>query len=143
MVPIKQKVSALILSEDSQSEGMKLTGAIVKKAACKMKSAKSDVSGGFSSDALLHAPDSLFELLVLVYKSWLVHGTVTLSLQACAFLPLLKNALKDPANTDSYRAIAGSSLLLKLFDQCVLVVAVTAFSLATRRGQTPPSASGW
>ena len=77
--------------------------------ACKMKPAKSDVSGAFSSDALLHAPDSFFYILALVYKSWL----------AFAFLPLLKNALKDPANTDSYRAIAGSSLLLKLFDQCV------------------------
>ena len=94
----------------------------MKKAACKMKSNKSDVSGSFVSDALLHAPDIVFELLALVYRSWLVHGTVTLSLLACAFLPLLKNALKDPADTNSYRAIAGSSLLLKLFDQCVLLV---------------------
>ena len=52
----------------------------------------------------------------------MVHGTVTVSLLACAFLPLLKNALKNPADTNSYRAIAGSSLLLKLFDQCVLLV---------------------
>ena len=90
--------------------------------ACKMKPAKSDVSGAFCSDVLLHAPDSVFDHLALVYRSWLVHGTVTPSLLACAFLPLLKNALKDPADTNSYRAIAGSSLLLKLFDQCVLVV---------------------
>ena len=61
-------------------------------------------------------------MLALVYRSWLVHGKVTVSLLACAFLPLLKNALKNPADTNSYRAIAGSSLLLKLFDQCVLLV---------------------
>ena len=33
---------------------------------------------------------------------------------------MLKNNLKDPANTNSYRAIAGLSLLLKLFDKVVL-----------------------
>ena len=87
-----------------------------------MKPGKMDVSEGFSSDALLHAPDSLFENLAMVYRSWMVHGTVTMSLLACAFMPLLKSSLKDPADTNNYRAIAGSSLLLKLFDQCVLVV---------------------
>ena len=40
----------------------------------------------------------------------------------CAFLPLLKNALKDPADTGSYRAIAGSSLILKLFEKVILVI---------------------
>ena len=59
---------------------------------------------------------------MLLTRSWLVHGIVTPSLLACAFLPLLKNSLKDPADTNSYRAIASSSLLLKLFDQCVLQV---------------------
>ena len=37
-------------------------------------------------------------------------------------MPLLKNALKDPADTGSYRAIAGSSILLKLFDKVVLLL---------------------
>ena len=37
-------------------------------------------------------------------------------------MPLLKNALKNPADTGSYRAIAGSSLLLKLFDKVVLLL---------------------
>ena len=38
----------------------------------------------------------------------------------CAFLPLLKSSLKDPGSSDSYRAIAGSSLLLKAFEGCIL-----------------------
>ena len=46
---------------------------------------------------------------------------MTLSLLACAFLPLVKGR-KDPAKTSSYRAIAGSSLLLKLFDKTVLAI---------------------
>ena len=37
-------------------------------------------------------------------------------------MPLLKNALKDPGDKGSYRAIAGSSILLKLFDKVVLLL---------------------
>ena len=47
---------------------------------------------------------------------------MSLNLLACAFLPLLKSSLKNPAEANSYRAIAGSSLLLKLFDQVILLL---------------------
>lgn len=87
-----------------------------------MKPGKMDVSGGYSSDALLHAPDSLFDNLAVVFKSFLIHGTVSRPLLACAFLPLLKGGLKDPGKCDSYRAIAGSSQILKLFDNTVLLI---------------------
>ena len=106
----------------SLSEVIKITGAKVKEAAASMKTGKADVSGGFNSDAILNGPDSLFDNLALVYRSWCIHGTVTQSLLACAFLPLLKNALKDPADPGSYRAIAGSSIVLKLFDKVVLLI---------------------
>ena len=101
MVDIKKKVSELIDSENSVHEVLSLTGQVVKKAALKMKPSKADVSEGFTSDSLLHAPDSLFDLLASVYRSWLIHGTVTPSLLACAFLPLLKSSLKDPTDIDS------------------------------------------
>ena len=45
-----------------------------------------------------------------------------LSLLACSFLPLLKSSLKDPSDPDSYRAIAGSSLILKTFELVVLIL---------------------
>ena len=87
-----------------------------------MKPSKSDVSSSYTSDAILNAPDVFFDYLALVYRSWLIHGTVTLSLLSCAFLPLFKGGLKDPSLTDSYRAIAGSSLLLKLFDNVIILL---------------------
>ena len=118
---INAQISGLI-NPDSINEVLKVNGNIVKSAACKMKAGKSDVSEGYSSDAILNAPDELFEYLACVFRSWLVHGTVTSCLLACAFLPLLKNSLKNPADTNSYRAIAGSSLILKLFDKTVLLV---------------------
>ena len=61
-----------------------------------------------------------------MFQSWLLHGTVTRSFLACAFLPFLK-VLKDPSLTDSYKAVAGSSVILnfsktlvKLLDYVVL-----------------------
>ena len=51
----------------------------------------------------------------------MVHGTVTSYLLACSFLPLLKGT-KDPSDTGSYRAIAGSSLILKLFEKVILQI---------------------
>ena len=110
------------ISDDSSIEVNKITCEVVKMAAVTMKKCKGDVSGSFTSDAIRNAPDTLFENLASVFRSWLYHGTVTKSLLACAFMPLLKNSMKDPAETKSYRAIAGSSLWLKLFDRVILTV---------------------
>ena len=118
---LKQQVQCLI-GPESIREVSKITCQAVKKAALLLKPKKSDVSGGFTSDAILNSPDILFVHLAAVFRDWVVHGTVTPSLLACAFLPLLKNSLKDPADTGSYRAIAGSSLILKLFEKTVLLL---------------------
>ena len=74
-----------------------------------MKPGKVDVTGAYSSDVFLNAPDVLFDLLASVFRSYLVHGTVTLQILCCAFLPLFKGGLKNPESFDSYRAIAGAS----------------------------------
>ena len=97
----------------------KITCDSVKSATIKMKSRKSDVSGGYTSDCLLHGPDILFSHLAAVFRGWMIHGAVTSSVLACAFLPLLKPQ-KNEQQTSSYRAIAGSSLILKQFEKTVL-----------------------
>ena len=74
-----------------------------------MKSAKSDVSGVFTSDILLNSPDVLFEKMAAVFRSYFIHGDVKLELLSCAFPPLLESSLKEPSKTDSGRVIAGSS----------------------------------
>jgi len=110
--------------DQSQScqEIEKVTGLVVKEAVSKIKPLKGNISGSFVSDALKHAPDSFFHQLATNYRSWLYHGTVTKSLLACSFLPNLKSSLKDPADPGSYRAIAGSSLILKVFEMVVLLL---------------------
>ena len=116
---LKEELSQEI-SDRSCLEADKISGYVVKNAAFKMKPKKGDVSGSYTSDAILHAPDIFFDYLALVYRSWLMHGSVSRNLLSCAFIPLYKGGLKDPTNTESYRAIASSSLLLKLFDNVVI-----------------------
>ena len=123
MEDIKRQLKDLINnSEGGRDEVIKITGSVVKEAACKLDPGKGDATEGYTSDALLNAPDILFDKLAMVYRSWMYHGTVSLNLLSCAFLPLLKSTLKDPSEINSYRAIAGSSLLLKLFDQVILLL---------------------
>ena len=71
----------------------------------RMKPGKTDVTGVYTSDVFLHAPDLLFEQLAAVFRSYLSHGTVSLQILSCAFMPLFKGGLKNPAIFDSYRAI--------------------------------------
>ena len=104
----------------AEKEVKKITGAVVANAARRMKSGKVDVSQAFTSDIFCHAPVVLFEKLAAIFRSYLVHGTITLSALACSFMPLLKSSRKDPSKFDSWRAVAGASQLLKLFEYCIL-----------------------
>ena len=121
MNEIKEKLNSII-GQESMSDVNKVTGSVVKEACSRMKPGKTDVSESFTSDILLHAPDNLFECLAVIFRSFLVHGNVTLELLSCAFLPLFKGGLKNPNMSDSYRAIAGSSQILKLLDNVILLL---------------------
>jgi hypothetical protein len=121
MEKLKDKVEGCVGKQDS-AEIEKVTGLAVKLAAGAMKKGKMDVSGSYGSDAIKHAPDTFYDYLAAVYRSWLVHGTVSRPLLACAFLPLLKCSQKNPAETKSYRAIAGSAAILLLFERVVLAL---------------------
>ena len=116
---IKSQVDSLI-DENSCKEIKKITGDIVKDACSKMKAGKLDVSGGFSSDVFLHCPDYLYDMLASVFRSFLVYGSVTPMILSCAFLPLFKGGFKNPEKFDSYRAIAGGSQVLKLFEYVII-----------------------
>ena len=98
-----------------ETEVMKITAKEVKVACRRMKAGKTDVTGGYASDVFRHAPEVLYEKLASVFRSYLTHGTITLSILSCSFMPLLKSARKDPTQFDSWRAVAGASQLLKLF----------------------------
>ena len=108
-----------IEGENSARHVIRVTGLVVKEAIKRLWAKKGDVTGSYNCDMIKNCPDLFYELLAGVFQSWLMHGTVTRSFLACAFIPLVKG-LKDPSLTDSYRAVAGSSLILKLFDYVIL-----------------------
>jgi hypothetical protein len=58
MLRLNNRINSLI-GPTCIAEIAKLTGAAVKEAASKLKPKKSDVSGGFTSDAILPVPDIL------------------------------------------------------------------------------------
>ena len=116
---IKELLNQMI-TPDSLGEVSKITGDAVKKACSRMKPGKNDVSDAYSSDVFLHAPDSLFNEVAAVFRSFFIHGTVTLQILSCAFLPLYKGGHKKPKQFTSYRAISGASQLLKLWEYTVL-----------------------
>ena len=73
MAALFRKIEQVITPE-SLEEVARLNGSVVKLAVSQLKPHKSDVSSTFTSDALLHAPDILFEQLEVVFRRWLTHG---------------------------------------------------------------------
>ena len=57
------------ISEESLADIDRVSGPAVKQAACRMKPSKPDISGSYTSDAILNAPDIFFDLLAKVYRS--------------------------------------------------------------------------
>ena len=66
MEVLKTQISLNVGTEESLAEVFKINGKIVKAAACKMKHGKCDVSEAYTSDAILNAPDILFDQLAIV-----------------------------------------------------------------------------
>ena len=121
MINIKEKIQALI-NPDDKNKVYKITAQVVKDACAHMKPAKVDVTESYTSDVFLNAPDLLFSMLAQIFRSYLTHGNVTPQILSCAFLPLFKGGFKNPEKFDSYRAIAGASQMLKLFEYVILLV---------------------
>ena len=68
-----------------------VTPEIVKKAAHKLKSGKSDPSFTFSSDCLKNGPENVYVHLSELVQGFLVHGHVTTSLLVSTLIPLVKD----------------------------------------------------
>ena len=99
-----------------------VTADLVKAAVKKLKPDKSDVSGNFTSDCLKAAPGIFYEKLAQVFRCCLSHGYISLDLLVCALSPIVKDANGDISSSKNYRGIAISSLILKVFDNCILLL---------------------
>ena len=63
MTDLQDRIRGLVQTKDSMNMVNKLTNELVKQAAVTLKPQKMDDSQGFTSNALLHAPDLLFSLI--------------------------------------------------------------------------------
>ena len=57
-----------------------------------------------------------------MFRGFIVHGSVPFYLLICTLVPIVKDSLGNHSASDNYRAIAISSLFLKLFDWCILLL---------------------
>ena len=85
------------------------------KATRLMNNNKADVSGGFISNAVKNGPLILYTKLAEIFRSWIGHGKVTLTILVVSLL-LLIQGLKSSGSTDNYRLIAGTYIIPKLFE---------------------------
>ena len=99
-----------------------ITAGLIKLAVKKLKPDKADVSGDFTSDCPKAAPDLFCERLAILFKTCLLHGHISHDLLVCALNPIVKDANGDTSSSKNYRGIAISSLILKVFDNCLLIL---------------------
>ena len=117
------------VDEISLSDVVKVTPEIVKQAAHKLKSGKSDPVFSFSSDCFKNAKTSLYEKLSIILQSCLVHGHLTNILLIATLVPIIKDRLGSINISKNYRSIAISSILLKLIDWIFILLFGVHFGL--------------
>ena len=111
------------ISSESLEFVDRITGDIVKKLVRqKLKPGKKDPVAKINSDFLIHAPQKLYEILSRCFKSYMIHGHVSKVLLISSMVPLIKDKLGDATDSNNYRSIAISSLILKIFDLVILEV---------------------
>ena len=86
----------------------------------KLKPSKTDATTNITSDLLIHSPDKLFEILVVCLRGYIVHAHVSNFLLISTMVPLIKDKMGDLTNSNNYRSIAISSLVMKIFDLVIL-----------------------
>ena len=92
----------------------------VKNAIHKIKFGKSDCIDGILSDNFKEATDSLYTLISLLFSAMLMHGVPPAGLLISSLVPIYKNKRGNKCDSETYREIAISSLMGKLFDIIVL-----------------------
>ena len=100
-----------------------ITPSLVKTIIKSFHGNKNDSYITCKSNAFKHALEILADPICDLLKCMLVHGFIPKVFLMCSLVPLVKNANSSKANSDNYRLIAISSLMLKILDHIVLYAA--------------------
>ena len=98
LLKVQQEVDMKV-GEGSLKHVEKVTPELVKKAAHKLKSRKSDPVFSFSSDCFKKGTKSLYENLSIILQSFLIHGHVTSILLLATLVPIIKDNISLEAST--------------------------------------------
>ena len=109
----------------------KINSELIIKLINKMSSGKNDVSYDWRSDALKHGQTVLAPHLAALLRMFLTHGHVTEVFLKSALVPIVKDNNRSLSDSSNYRAIAISSIIMKLIDNVILEVEPTAFSTSS------------
>ena len=85
-----------------------------------MRPGKNDGFDGLSSDYILNAPMSLFEILSVLFTCMLHHSYSPDSFCLSTMVPIPKGSNKDLSMSINYRGIALGSIFSKIFDNCII-----------------------
>ena len=94
---------------------------LVVEAIKRLKPGKSDPLLKVTSDFFINAPDILHELLSVILKSFIIHAHVSDFLLLSSLVPIVKDKLASITNSNNYRSIAISSIVLKIFDWVIII----------------------
>ena len=88
----------------------------------KIKNGKSDPEFDITTDSLKQAPKELSTHLSIFFKASLIHGYMPSELLMCAIIPLVKDKNGKIDDSNNYRGIGLSCLILKIFDWLILIL---------------------
>ena len=94
---------------------------LITDAINRLKLGKSDSNFDFGSDSFLNAADIISEKLAFLFQTFLTHSFIPIFLLICNLIPIVKDKLGNLTSSENYRAIAISSLLLKIIDWIILI----------------------
>ena len=98
-----------------------ITPELVSQAIKKLKPGKSDPLLKVTSDFFINSPEVLHRLLSTLMRSFIVHSHVSNFLLISTLVPIVKDKLASVTNSNNYRSIAISSLIMKIFDWVIII----------------------
>ena len=99
LIKVKQYLNDRINSS-SIDDVRRITPSLVEEAIGRLKNNKSDTLFEFSSECPKNAPVMLCEQLTLLFKHYLTHGHISLTLMLSTLIPLLKDKLSDITSSE-------------------------------------------
>ena len=105
-----------------------ITPQLISKLIRGMKNGKNDVNFDWRSDAIKHGHLHLSPIFADLFKAYLTHNHVTDVFLKSALIPIIKDPNSNHSVSNNYRAIAISSIMMKLFDLVLMTIEKRAFT---------------